>query len=67
MYKQVLTEAEYQEAREQYGNGFRVGMGAEAIQELLKDIDLDEEATKLQMELDNATGQKRSRIIKRLR
>ncbi|SEK72191.1 DNA-directed RNA polymerase subunit beta' [Pseudobutyrivibrio ruminis] len=66
MYKQVLTEAEYQEAREQYGNGFRVGMGAEAIQELLKDIDLDEEATKLQIELDNATGQKRSRIIKRL-
>ena len=66
MYKQVLTEAEYQEAREQYGNGFRVGMGAEAIQELLRDIDLDEEATKLQIELDNATGQKRSRIIKRL-
>ena len=66
MYKQVLTEAEYQEAREQYGNDFRVGMGAEAIQELLKAIDLDEEATRLQMELDNATGQKRSRIIKRL-
>jgi DNA-directed RNA polymerase subunit beta' len=66
MYKQVLTEAEYQEAREQYGNGFRVGMGAEAIQELLRDIDLDEEATKLQIELDSATGQKRSRIIKRL-
>ncbi|MBQ3773032.1 MAG: DNA-directed RNA polymerase subunit beta', partial [Pseudobutyrivibrio sp.] len=66
MYKQVLTEAEYQEAREQYGNGFRVGMGAEAIQELLKAIDLDEEATRLQIELDNATGQKRSRIIKRL-
>ena len=66
MYKQVLTEAEYQEARETYGNEFRVGMGAEAIQELLKEIDLDEEATKLQIELDSATGQKRSRIIKRL-
>ncbi|SEA07406.1 DNA-directed RNA polymerase subunit beta' [Pseudobutyrivibrio sp. ACV-2] len=66
MYKQVLTEAEYQEAREQYGSSFRVGMGAEAIQELLRDIDLDEEATRLQIELDNATGQKRSRIIKRL-
>ncbi|MCR5580961.1 MAG: DNA-directed RNA polymerase subunit beta', partial [Pseudobutyrivibrio sp.] len=66
MYKQVLTEAEYQEARDQYGNEFRVGMGAEAIQELLKAIDLDEEATKLQIELDSATGQKRSRIIKRL-
>ena len=66
MYKQVLTEAEYQEARETYGSQFRVGMGAEAIQELLKEIDLDEEATKLQIELDNATGQKRSRIIKRL-
>ncbi|WP_028234584.1 DNA-directed RNA polymerase subunit beta' [Pseudobutyrivibrio sp. MD2005] len=66
MYKQVLTEAEYQDAREQYGDSFRVGMGAEAIQELLKDIDLDEEATRLQIELDSATGQKRSRIIKRL-
>ena len=66
MYKQVLSETEYQEAREQYGNAFRVGMGAEAIQELLKDIDLDVEATQLSMELDNATGQKRSRIIKRL-
>ena len=66
MYKQVLSETEYQEAREQYGNEFRVGMGAEAIQELLRDIDLDVEATKLQMELDNSTGQKRARIIKRL-
>ena len=40
-YKQVLSETEYQEAREQYGNGFRVGMGAEAVQELLQAIDLD--------------------------
>ncbi len=66
MYKQILTEAEYQDAREQYGNGFRVGMGAEAIQELLRAIDLDVEATQLSTELDTATGQKRSRIIKRL-
>ena len=66
MYKQVLSETEYQEAREQYGNTFRVGMGAEAIQELLRDIDLDVEATTLQMELDKSTGQKRARIIKRL-
>ncbi|MCR4694825.1 MAG: DNA-directed RNA polymerase subunit beta' [Pseudobutyrivibrio sp.] len=66
MYKQVLTETEYQEAKENYGNSFRVGMGAEAIQELLRDIDLDAEATALQTELDNSTGQKRSRIIKRL-
>ncbi len=66
MYKQVLSEAEYQEAREQYGSDFRVGMGAEAIQELLRSIDLDVEATNLQMEFENATGQKRARIIKRL-
>ena len=67
MYKQVLTETEYQEARENYGaNAFRVGMGAEAIQELLKAIDLDKEAAELQAELDGATGQKKSRVLKRL-
>jgi hydroxymethylpyrimidine pyrophosphatase-like HAD family hydrolase len=42
-YKQVLTEREYQEAREQYGWNFRVGMGAEAIQELLRAVDLEKE------------------------
>ena len=65
-YKQVLSETEYQEAREQYGNGFRVGMGAEAVQELLQAIDLDKDSAELQAELNDATGQKRARIIKRL-
>ena len=65
-YKQVLTEKEYQDAREAYGNGFRVGMGAESIMELLKDIDLEKDAEELKTELVDATGQKRARIIKRL-
>ena len=65
-YKQVLSEAEYQDAREQYGNGFRVGMGAESIQELLQAIDLEKDSADLQAELADATGQKRARIIKRL-
>ena len=65
-YKQVLSEAEYQEAREQYGSAFRVGMGAESILELLESINLDKEAAELKAELKDATGQKRARIIKRL-
>ena len=66
MYKQVLTEREYQEARESYGEGFRVGMGAESIMELLKAIDLEKDSAELKAELVDATGQKRARIIKRL-
>ena len=65
-YKQVLSEQEYQEAREAWGSSFRVGMGAEAIQELLKAIDLDKEYEELQAGLEGATGQKRARIVKRL-
>jgi len=65
-YKQVLSETEYQEAKEQYGNAFRVGMGAEAIHELLAAIDLEKDSEDLKAELENATGQKRARIIKRL-
>ena len=65
-YKQVLSEAEYQEAREQYGTAFRVGMGAEAIRELLEAIDLEKDSEELKAELENSTGQKRARIIKRL-
>ena len=65
-YKQVLSEKEYQEAREKYGNDFRVGMGAEAIQELLRDIDLEKDNEELKRDLKEATGQKRTRIIKRL-
>ena len=66
-YKQVLSEAEYQEAKEKYGrNAFRVGMGAESIKELLEAIDLEKEYAELQAGLENATGQKRARIVKRL-
>ncbi|MFA9466708.1 MAG: DNA-directed RNA polymerase subunit beta' [Velocimicrobium sp.] len=65
-YKQVLNEKEYQEAREKYGNRFRVGMGAESIQELLKDIDLEKDSAELKRDLKDSTGQKRARIIKRL-
>ena len=66
MYKQVLSEAEYQEAREKWGSAFRVGMGAESIKELLENIDLEKEYTELTEGLKGATGQKRARIVKRL-
>ena len=66
-YKQVLTEKEKQEAEEKFGVGsFRVGMGAEAIQEILAAIDLDAEAKELRKALKDSKGQKRARIIKRL-
>ncbi len=65
-YKQVLSESEYQEAREKYGSSFRVGMGAESIKELLCAIDLEKDAEELKRGLKDATGQKRARIIKRL-
>ncbi len=65
-YKQVLNEKEYREAYEKYGNKFRVGMGAEAIKELLEAIDLEAEAVTLKKDLKGSTGQKRARIIKRL-
>ena len=66
-YKDVLSEKEYRDAVEQYGYGnFRVGMGAEAVYELLSNIDLEKEYTDLRAELDSASGQKRARIVKRL-
>ncbi len=65
-YKQVLTEKEYQDARDAYGYDFRVGMGAEAVEELLKSIDLEKETDELRRGLKESTGQKRARIIKRL-
>ena len=66
-YKQVLTEKEYKEAQDQYGwDSFRAGMGAESILELLKAIDLDKDSMEMKKELENATGQKRAKIIKRL-
>ncbi len=64
--KQVFSEQEYQKAREDFGDTFRVGMGAESIQELLQRIDLEEESKELKAELKSSTGQKRARIIKRL-
>ncbi len=65
-YKQVLTEREFQEAREKYGMTFRVGMGAEAVKELLEAIDMEKESEELKRGLKDSTGQKRARIIKRL-
>ena len=65
-YKQVLTEREFQEAREKYGMTFRVDMGAEAVKELLEAIDMEKESEELKRGLKEATGQKRARIIKRL-
>ncbi len=66
-YKQVLSEKEYREELEKYGYGaFRVGMGAEAVQELLQAIDLEKDSEELRKGLKDATGQKRARIIKRL-
>ena len=65
--KDILTEQEYGAACEKYGyDAFRVGMGAEAIMELLQKIDMEKDAAELKAELKNATGQKRARIIKRL-
>ena len=65
-YKQVLSEKEYQDAREEWGGKFRAGMGAESIKELLQAIDLEAEYQELKEGLDTSSGQKRARIIKRL-
>ena len=65
-YKQVLSESEYQTARSREGVHFEVGMGAEAIQRLLRDINLEEESVKLKAELKTSKGQKSAKIIKRL-
>ena len=65
-YKQLLTEKEYKDAYDKYGNNFKVGMGAEAVKQLLMDIDLEKEAIELKEQLVDATGQKRIRVIKRL-
>jgi DNA-directed RNA polymerase subunit beta' len=65
-YKQILSEKEYQDKREELGNKFRAGMGAESIKELLCAIDLEKESEEMRDELQDASGQKRARIIKRL-
>ena len=66
MKKQILTEAEYRDMREKYEDDFRAGMGAEAIKELLQELDLDQLSGELTAELRESSGQKRLRIIKRL-
>ncbi len=64
--KQLLNEKQYADAREKYENDFRAGMGAEAIKELLQEIDLEKTCAELRAELEDANGQKRARILKRL-
>jgi len=65
-YKEILTEQQYREAREKFGNDFRAGMGAEAIRELLAQINLPELADDLRRKLKDASGQKKIRIVRRL-
>ena len=64
--KQLLSEKEYQDAREEFGQNFRVGMGAEAVKELLAEVNLEEERSTLRADLAESSGQKRAHIIKRL-
>ncbi len=66
-YKQLLTEKEFRDACDQYGDGaFKAGMGAESVKQLLMDIDLEKEAEELKVQLEETTGQKRVRVIKKL-
>ena len=64
--KQLLTEQEYRDAYDKHGNAFKAGMGAEAIRELLRKIDLEAESKELKAGLKDSTGQKRIRITRRL-
>ena len=64
--QQILTETDYKEYEKKYGSDFEAMMGAEAIQKLLAEIDLDEQSKKLKAELENATGQKKIKLLKRL-
>ena len=65
-YKEILSEQQYREAKEQYGDRFEAGMGAEAIKKLLTDIDLEELSADLRNKLKDASGQKKIRIVRRL-
>ena len=65
-YKQILSEQEYRQYKDQYGSGFKAGMGAEAVKELLARIDLDELSQDLRQKLKDASGQKKVRIVRRL-
>jgi len=64
--KQLLNETQYRELREKYDDEFEAGMGAEAIKKLLEEINLEETCNELKAELEDASGQKRARLIKRL-
>jgi len=64
--KQLLTEAEYRETREKYGQGYKANMGAESVKELLKELDLEKLSRQLRTDLKDASGQKRMKILKRL-
>ncbi|MDR2660800.1 MAG: DNA-directed RNA polymerase subunit beta', partial [Lactobacillaceae bacterium] len=64
--KSLITEGEYRELKAEFGDDFKAGMGAEAIKTLLSEIDLDQEAQQLKIDLQNATGQKRIRAVRRL-
>ena len=66
MKKQLLSESEYRAAREEYGNEFKAGMGAESVKELLAGIDLEKLAAELRGELTSASGQRKVRAIRRL-
>ena len=65
-YKEILSEQQYRDAKEQYGDRFQAGMGAEAIKKLLSDIDLEELSADLRKKLKDASGQKKIRIVRRL-
>ena len=65
-YKQLLTEMEYRDFKEKYGDLFEAVMGAAAIKKLLEDIDLDEKSNELRVQLETATGQKKLKIVRRL-
>ncbi len=65
-YKQLLSESEYREAEQKYGGDFRASIGAEAIQQLLADIDVEEESELLRQEVKESTGQKRAKAVRRL-
>lgn len=64
--KQLLSEREYREKKQEYGPRFSAQIGAEAIKTLLNDVDINKEVVELKDELKNATGQKRTRAVRRL-
>ena len=64
--KQTLSDKEYRAYYEKYGNTFKVGMGAEAVKELLSEVDANKELAEIEKELENASGQRRTRLVKRL-